>query len=54
MASSVGDMTIEDAFDYVKGDVLAGWSKTTRRMRAAGTVILFLYVLERSFLSKGQ
>ncbi|KAH7412659.1 hypothetical protein BKA64DRAFT_659302 [Cadophora sp. MPI-SDFR-AT-0126] len=41
MASSTSDMTIDDAWESVKSVVLAGWSKTTRRMRAAGAVLLF-------------
>ncbi|KAI9049514.1 hypothetical protein LZ554_006543 [Drepanopeziza brunnea f. sp. 'monogermtubi'] len=41
MSSSSGDMTIDDVWDYVKTAVLAGWSRTTRRMRAAGGVLLF-------------
>jgi hypothetical protein len=40
--ASAGDMTIDDAWEYVKSGVLAGWSKTTRRMRAAGAVLIFL------------
>merc|ERR1711977_357492 len=41
MASSTSDMTIDDAWESVKSVVLAGWSKTTRRMRAAGAVLIF-------------
>ncbi len=44
MASSASDMTIDDAWEYVKSAVLAAWSKTTRRMRAGGAVLIFLYV----------
>merc|ERR1711977_269815 len=40
-ASSTSDMTIDDAWESVKSVVLAGWSKTTRRMRAAGAVLIF-------------
>lgn len=50
MASSTSDMTIDDAWESVKSVVLAGWSKTTRRMRAAGAVLLFLCVLGFSSL----
>ncbi|KAF8859594.1 hypothetical protein BDZ45DRAFT_689088 [Acephala macrosclerotiorum] len=42
MASASSDMTIDDAWEYTKGAVLAGWSKTTRRMRAAGAFIIFV------------
>jgi len=42
MASSAGDMTIDDAFEYTKTLVLAAWARTTRRMRAAGAALLFL------------
>jgi len=42
MASSAGDMTIDDAFEYTKTALLTAWSKTTRRMRAAGAVVLFV------------
>jgi hypothetical protein len=45
MASSAGEMTIDDAWEYIKSAGLAGWSRTTRRMRAAGVVLIFLYVL---------
>jgi hypothetical protein len=45
MASSAGEMTIDDAWEYIKSAALAGWSRTTRRMRAAGVVLIFLYVL---------
>jgi hypothetical protein len=45
MTSSAGEMTIDDAWEYVKSAALAGWSRTTRRMRAAGVVLIFLYVL---------
>jgi hypothetical protein len=48
-AAGTGDLTIEDAWDYTKSAALTAWSKTTKRMRAAGVVLLFLYVL--SFLS---
>ncbi|EKD13544.1 uncharacterized protein L3040_008589 [Drepanopeziza brunnea f. sp. 'multigermtubi'] len=41
MSSSSGDMTIDDVWDYVKAAAIAGWSRTTRRMRAAGGVLLF-------------
>ncbi|KAH8683142.1 hypothetical protein BGZ60DRAFT_480249 [Tricladium varicosporioides] len=41
MASAAGEMTIDDAWEYVKTAVLAGWARTTRRMRAAGGVIIF-------------
>merc|ERR1712093_784660 len=41
MASSTSDMTIDDAWESVKSVVLAGWSKTTRRMRTAGAVLIF-------------
>ncbi|CAL3965923.1 hypothetical protein PZA11_002738 [Diplocarpon coronariae] len=40
MASSASDMTIDDAWEYVKTAVLAGWSKTTRRWRAGGAVVI--------------
>lgn len=42
MASAVGEMTIDDAWEYVKGIVLAGWARTTRKMRAAGALIIFV------------
>lgn len=45
MASAAGEMTIDDAWEYVKSGVLIAWSKTTKRMRAAGAVVIFLYVL---------
>jgi hypothetical protein len=45
MASSAGDMTIDDAFEYTKTFVLAAWARTTRRMRAAGAALIFLYVV---------
>lgn len=35
-------MTIEDAWEHVKTAVLIGWSRTTRRMRAAGGGLIFL------------
>ncbi|TVY56449.1 hypothetical protein LSUE1_G009309, partial [Lachnellula suecica] len=38
MAPAAGDFTLDDAWEYVKTTVLAGWSKTTRRMRAAAAV----------------
>ncbi|KUJ20190.1 uncharacterized protein LY89DRAFT_473593 [Mollisia scopiformis] len=42
MASAASDMTIDDAWEYTKSAVLAAWSKTTRRMRAAGAVLIFV------------
>ncbi len=50
MASLASEMTIEDAWEHIKGAVLIGWSRTTRRMRAAGGVIIFLYVLHSTYL----
>lgn len=44
MFAAVGEMTIDEAWEGTKSAVLVGWSKTTRRMRAAGAVVLFLYV----------
>ncbi|KAE8444406.1 hypothetical protein EG329_000606 [Mollisiaceae sp. DMI_Dod_QoI] len=44
MASAASDMTIDDAWEYTKTAVLAAWSKTTRRMRAAGAVLIFLII----------
>jgi hypothetical protein len=38
-------MTIDDAWDAAKTAALAGWVRTTRRMRAALVVIVFVYVL---------
>jgi hypothetical protein len=42
MASAVGEMTIDDAWEYTKSAVLITWSKTTRRMRAAGALVVFV------------
>jgi len=42
---SLGDVSVDDAWETVKGQVLIAWSKTTRRMRAAGAFIIFAYVL---------
>jgi hypothetical protein len=44
MASLASEMTIDDAWEYTKSTVLLGWSKTTRKMRAAAAVILFMCV----------
>ncbi|KAH8798963.1 hypothetical protein F5882DRAFT_319344 [Hyaloscypha sp. PMI_1271] len=41
MVSSASEMTIEDAWEHIKSAALAGWSRTTRRMRAAGAVLIF-------------
>lgn len=43
MASKSGDMTIDDAWDFTKATAMAGWSRTTRRMRASATLLLFVY-----------
>lgn len=51
MSAAAGDMTIDDAWEYIKSAVLVAWSKTTRRMRAAGAVILFLYAQFLSILA---
>ncbi|TVY56132.1 hypothetical protein LCER1_G002071 [Lachnellula cervina] len=41
MASSAGgDMTIDDAWEYIKTTGLTGWHKTTRRVRVAGAILL--------------
>ncbi|PBP20505.1 hypothetical protein BUE80_DR008636 [Diplocarpon rosae] len=40
MASSASDMTMDDAWEYVKTGVWAGWAKTTRRWRAGGAVLM--------------
>lgn len=42
MASAAGEMTIDDAWDFVKSGALTAWSKTTRRMRAAGALVIFV------------
>jgi hypothetical protein len=52
MASSASEMTIEDAWEHIKTAVLIAWSMTTRRMRAAGGVLIFLYVLHSISFSK--
>ncbi|KAG9228189.1 hypothetical protein BJ875DRAFT_500933 [Amylocarpus encephaloides] len=44
MASPASEMSIDDAWDYVKSTGMAIWSRTTRRMRAAGIVIFFFFV----------
>lgn len=49
MFSAASDMSIDDAWESVKGTALAGWSKTTRRMRAAGIVIIFVYANSEAF-----
>jgi hypothetical protein len=37
------DLTMNDLWDGLKGLVLAAWGRTTRRMRAAGGFLIFLY-----------
>ncbi|KAI9646540.1 hypothetical protein NHQ30_004533 [Ciborinia camelliae] len=41
MSSSNGEMTVEDIWETTRSTVVAAWSKTTRRMRMVGGVILF-------------
>ncbi|KAA8572415.1 hypothetical protein EYC84_003037 [Monilinia fructicola] len=41
MSSQNGGMTIEDIWDTTRSTVLAVWSKSTRRMRVIGGVVLF-------------
>jgi hypothetical protein len=54
MASSADEMTIDDAWEYIKSAALAGWSRTTRKMRAAGVVLLFLCVLSTTLSTKSK
>ncbi len=37
------ELTMNDLWDGFKGIVLAAWGRTTRRMRAAGAFLIFLY-----------
>jgi len=41
----LGDLSVDEAWEAVKGQILLGWSKTTRRMRAAGAFVVFAYVM---------
>ena len=36
MSHPGGEMTVDDAVETVKTSIVLAWSKTTRRMRAAG------------------
>jgi len=47
------DLTIDDAWNYVKSAVLAGWSKTTKPMRAAGMFMIFVYAIYNPSMDKG-
>lgn len=42
--ASIEDWTVEDILDYSMSGILGLWSSTTRRMRMAGAVLLFMYV----------
>ncbi|KAG0648499.1 hypothetical protein D0Z07_5375 [Hyphodiscus hymeniophilus] len=44
MSIGASDLTIDDAWEYTKSAVLVGWSKTTRRMRAVGAVLVFFFL----------
>ena len=39
---ALNDLSMDDLWDSFKGLVLAGWARTTRRMRAAGAFLMFL------------
>jgi hypothetical protein len=53
MTSAVGEMTIDDAWEYIKTAVLAGWSKTTRRLRAGVAILIFMYAFLRPQNTQG-
>jgi len=40
----MGDVSVDEVWETFKGQILIAWSKTTRRMRAAGAFIVFAYV----------
>ncbi|TAQ88301.1 hypothetical protein B7494_g3393 [Chlorociboria aeruginascens] len=42
--AAAGEMTIDEAWDLIKITVFTAWSKTTRRMRVSGAIILIMYV----------
>ncbi|CAG8977399.1 hypothetical protein HYALB_00007029 [Hymenoscyphus albidus] len=44
MASAAAEMTIDDAWEWIKKVSMAGWSRTTRRMRAGG-IVLIVFIL---------
>jgi len=52
MASAAGEMTIDDAWEYTKAGILAAWSRTTRRMRAAAGLMIFMYVFDPTHVTK--
>jgi hypothetical protein len=39
------DLTMNDLWDNTKALALGAWARTTRRVRAAGAFLLFLYDL---------
>jgi len=43
-STSAGDMTVDDAWEYIKSAVLVVWSKTTRRMRVTGVAVIFFFL----------
>jgi hypothetical protein len=49
------DLTMNDLWDNTKALALGAWARTTRRVRAAGAFLLFLYDLALDLVtSNGQ
>jgi hypothetical protein len=45
------ELTMNDLWDGFKGLVLAAWGRTTRRMRAAGAFLIFLYAFPQPWVT---